>query len=117
MGSFHCFSYTKLHFPLHKCQKYPSYKESVYELWIFLDSSLNSVKLGILNKKSQLNNFNCKIYRHLRHISIYKSTTFTLGQSTIYSSVLINFDLQIYNFLTKINVDSTFRIVKLSLFC
>ena len=45
----------------------------------------------------------------VRLISIYKSTTFPLGQSTIYSSVLINFDLQIYNFLTKINVDSTAR--------
>ena len=51
--------------------------------------------------------FKCIIYRLFREISIYKSTTFPLGQSTIYSSVLINFDLQIYNFLTKINVDST----------
>ena len=40
-------------------------------------------------------------------ISIYKSTTFRLCKSTFYISVLINFDIQIYNFLTKINVDST----------
>ena len=40
-------------------------------------------------------------------ISIYKSTTFRLCKSTFYISVLINFDIQIYNFLAKINVDST----------
>ena len=34
--SFQCFISTKLHFPFHKLQKYPSYKESVYKLWIFL---------------------------------------------------------------------------------
>jgi len=44
---------------------------------------------------------------YFRKISIYKSTTFPIDKSTINSSVLINFDLQIYNFLTKINVDST----------
>ena len=32
MVSFQCVSYTKPHFPLHKLQKYPSYKESVYKL-------------------------------------------------------------------------------------
>ena len=50
MVSFQWFIYTKPHFPLHKLQKYPSYKESVYKLWIFLESFLNSVNLGILNK-------------------------------------------------------------------
>ena len=37
MVSFQCFCYTKPYFPLHKLQKYPSYKESVYKLWIFLE--------------------------------------------------------------------------------
>jgi len=52
---------------------------------------------GYFTKWSQLTTFKCTIYRHLRQISIYKSTTFPLGQYTIYSSVLINFDLQLFN--------------------
>ena len=50
MVSFQWFIYTKPHFRLHKLQKYPCYKENDYKLWIFLESFLNSVNLGILNK-------------------------------------------------------------------
>ena len=32
MVTFQCFTYTKPYFPLHKLQKYPSHKESVYKL-------------------------------------------------------------------------------------
>ena len=64
------------------------YRESDSKLWIFLHSSIRDTS----QKKVPLK---------------FKSTTFPLGQSTIYSSELINFDLQLYNFITIINVDYT----------
>ena len=97
MGSFQCFSYTKPYFPL--------LKHWVHKLWIFLRDFPQFSE--IRDSWSQLNNFKFIIYWHLRQFSIYTSTTFPLGQCTIYRSVLINFDLKIYNLLTKLNVDST----------
>ena len=46
-------------------------------------------------------------FKYTGSLGKFKSTTFPLCQYTIYSSVLKNFDLQIYNFFTKLNLNST----------
>ena len=105
MGSFQWFSYTKPHFPLHNLQKYPSYKKSVDNL-----SFLNSVKLGILHKVS-LTILNVRSAGTLGKL---QSTNLQLFFLVNLQSVLINFNLQINNFLTKINdlnLQSTFFVV------
>ena len=38
---------------------------------------------------------------------VYKSTTFLPLESTIYSLLFMDYDLQIYRFLLKLDVDST----------
>ena len=70
--------------------------EGFSKIFEIRDTSQNTVSLTLFINIC-MTNFHFK----------YKSTTFHLDQSRIYSSAMINFDIHIYHLLNKKNVDST----------